>query len=522
MTTEKSDLIASLHTLQTTNRRDTIEREALKSQLDAAQRAAASAAEQYATDAAEASTQFETLQSAYDEMASELAAAKAAAAAAATATATASASVVAGSSPAPKSNSLLPPPAAQALRSSHSALDMYVFSSPVNKIVCRLVNSVCRCVSGGANKISKFDFSKSDGKSDGAKSPLHGIDRSGAASPVSSAVANKHFSPPPTAASGGGSSAPLTPPHHPGDSKRSSLTLPPPPGVLANRSGNGAGSEDGVRSGVQVSTTLSSGLHYPNDLVVVPPLQYHRHSHHASGSGSDESDDELEGTRGSGGNTAPASASAPDAKLDRSLIPPYRSQCVTLLVADQFNHCIKAMRAEDGGSVITIAGSSSKGSNDSSNPLLATFDHPQCIAVYRHPPIPKRRKPEAVTPPKSVVSAGVIDGVSGSGAAAPAAPVLTPALAAIMSVLATGTVMQTTGGVSHPPVTAHHTKAGAITIYVSESHRIRRITPTGAVSTFAGSKEKGFADGLGVGAAFNEPKGLCVDPTTGTVYVCDR
>ena len=51
-------------------------------------------------------------------------------------------------------------------------------------------------------------------------------------------------------------------------------------------------------------------------------------------------------------------------------------------------------------------------------------------------------------------------------------------------------------------------------------HKIRRISPTGVVTTLAGSGSPGSADGTGAAASFNFPTGVCVD-LSGNVYVAD-
>ena len=59
-------------------------------------------------------------------------------------------------------------------------------------------------------------------------------------------------------------------------------------------------------------------------------------------------------------------------------------------------------------------------------------------------------------------------------------------------------------------------------VYVADllNHAIRRIAPDGAVTTFAGGNGKGSTNGTGTAAKFSEPRDVAVD-TNGTIYVAD-
>ena len=54
-----------------------------------------------------------------------------------------------------------------------------------------------------------------------------------------------------------------------------------------------------------------------------------------------------------------------------------------------------------------------------------------------------------------------------------------------------------------------------------EGHRIRKVSFSGIVSTFAGSGRMGAYDGQGTSASFRNPTGIAIAPSTATVYVAD-
>jgi serine/threonine-protein kinase len=63
--------------------------------------------------------------------------------------------------------------------------------------------------------------------------------------------------------------------------------------------------------------------------------------------------------------------------------------------------------------------------------------------------------------------------------------------------------------------------SGAVLVADGINNRVRRVTPGGVVSTLAGNGTSAFADGTGVEAAFWYPAGLAVD-SGGVLFVADR
>lgn len=63
--------------------------------------------------------------------------------------------------------------------------------------------------------------------------------------------------------------------------------------------------------------------------------------------------------------------------------------------------------------------------------------------------------------------------------------------------------------------------SGNLYVCDRDNHRIRKITPAGVVSTFAGSSTSGFNDGTGTAASFNQPYCIAID-ASGNLFVGDR
>jgi DNA-binding beta-propeller fold protein YncE len=63
-------------------------------------------------------------------------------------------------------------------------------------------------------------------------------------------------------------------------------------------------------------------------------------------------------------------------------------------------------------------------------------------------------------------------------------------------------------------------RAGNLYVTDYDNHRVRKISPKGEVTAFAGSGEEGYANGTGTEAQFAGPAGLAFD-RAGNLYVAD-
>jgi sugar lactone lactonase YvrE len=170
----------------------------------------------------------------------------------------------------------------------------------------------------------------------------------------------------------------------------------------------------------------------------------------------------------------------------------------TLFIADAGNHRIRQMTA--GGDVTTLSGQGTGGFNNGPVGAATRFNFPHGAAVRTDGSVYiadfLNHRIRLVTP------AGAASTFAGSG---------TPGL------------VNGTGGAAdfNLPIAVALDGAGNLFVADAGNHCIRRITPAGVVTTFAGNGTPGYADGTGTAARFNYPSALALD-ASGNVYVADQ
>jgi prepilin-type N-terminal cleavage/methylation domain-containing protein len=168
----------------------------------------------------------------------------------------------------------------------------------------------------------------------------------------------------------------------------------------------------------------------------------------------------------------------------------------TVYVADASNNRIR--KISPAGVVSTLAGSGTAGFADGTG-AAAQFYGPTSVAVDASGTVyvadGSNNRIRKISP------TGVVSTLAGSG---------------------TNGFADSTGSAAQFNYPASVAVDASGTVYVADSsnHRIRKISPTGVVSTLAGSGTAGFADGTGAAAQFSSPNGVAVD-SSGTLYIAD-
>ncbi|MFM7534723.1 MAG: choice-of-anchor C family protein, partial [Acidimicrobiales bacterium] len=168
-----------------------------------------------------------------------------------------------------------------------------------------------------------------------------------------------------------------------------------------------------------------------------------------------------------------------------------------LYLADHLNHRIR--RITPAGIVTTVAGSGSPGFVDGTG-TAASFNSPMRVAFDGAGNLyVADRLNHAI---RRITPAGVVTTLAGNGS---------PGYADGTGAAAR---FREPNGLALDP-------GGVLVVSDAGNHRIRRVTTAGVVTTLAGSGSAGFADGTGVAASFNTPASLAV-AADGTTYVADQ
>jgi len=165
-------------------------------------------------------------------------------------------------------------------------------------------------------------------------------------------------------------------------------------------------------------------------------------------------------------------------------------------VADAGNHMIR--KITPAGVVTTFAGSTTNGSNNGTG-VAASFTGPYAVAI------------------DSIGNVYVIDTGNHMIRKINAGGVVTTLAGSTAAGFADGTG---TNASFFEPYGIAVDSNGYVYVADAGNNMIRKITPGGVVTTFAGSTAPGNANGIGTSATFHEPYGIAVD-SNGTFYVTD-
>jgi len=165
-------------------------------------------------------------------------------------------------------------------------------------------------------------------------------------------------------------------------------------------------------------------------------------------------------------------------------------------VGDEGNYMIR--KITPGGMVSTLAGSGTPGSADGTG-TAASFNHPRGLAIDAQGDVYVADYYNNLI--RKITAAGVVSTFAGNGTAGSANGVGTAAS-------------------FNQPIGVATDIKGNIYVADGQNHLVRKITPAGVVSTFAGSGSNGAADGTGAAASFGLPVSVTTD-VTGNVYVAD-
>jgi streptogramin lyase len=168
-----------------------------------------------------------------------------------------------------------------------------------------------------------------------------------------------------------------------------------------------------------------------------------------------------------------------------------------LYVADYGNNLVR--KITPAGLVSTLAGSGATGA-DNGNGNTATFNLPESVAVDAAGNVYVADNGNNLI--RKITPAGTVTTLAGSGGA--------------------GNANGTGNAASFNSPFGIAVDAGG-NVYVADAgnNLVRKITPAGSVSTFAGSGKKGTGNATGTAASFNTPSGVVVD-AAGNVYVADE